>query len=348
MAAVELRNVRKAFGSNVVVNDLQLEIEDGRFTVLLGPSGCGKTTTLRMIAGLEDVTSGQILIGGQDVTGLDPRYRDVAMVFQNYALYSNLNVARNIGFPLRARKMPQNEIDVRVKQVAESLGLTDYLSRSPAQLSGGQQQRVAIGRAIIRQPKVFLFDEPLSNLDAKLRVEMRTELLRLQRSLGVTSIYVTHDQEEAMTLGDRVIVMNEGEIAQAGSPLEIYQRPKRVFVASFLGSPSMNLIIGRVNDGRFVHQGGSLTCEVKIREGEVTLGVRPEDLVVIRKPGGVRVELIETLGPRAIVTLNAEGLMLTAVIESWAVGDLYENEEVSVTVRESAAHLFDNSSGLRL
>src|SRR5690349_15281459 len=234
MATVRFSGVNKAYGTTSVVSDLDLELPDGSFTVLVGPSGCGKSTSLRMLAGLETVTSGTISIGDRDVTHLQPRDRDIAMVFQNYALYPHLSVQENIAFPLRATKTPRAQALSRATEIGESLGLGKLMGRKPKDLSGGQQQRVAIGRAIIREPSVFLFDEPLSNLDAKLRVETRTELLRLQRKLGITSLYVTHDQEEAMTLSDRIVVMRDGRIAQAGPPEEVYRRPADTFVATFV------------------------------------------------------------------------------------------------------------------
>ena len=256
MATVRFSSVNKAFGSTSVVSDLNLELPDGSFTVLVGPSGCGKSTSLRMLAGLESVTSGTITIGDRDVTHLQPRDRDVAMVFQNYALYPHLTVRENIAFPLRASRTPRADALKQADDVAESLGLAKLLGRRPKDLSGGQQQRVAIGRAIIRQPSVFLFDEPLSNLDAKLRVETRTELLQIQRRLGITCLYVTHDQEEAMTLSDRMVVMRDGRTAQEGTPLEVYDTPCDTFVAAFVGSPKMNLIEGELTGETFTLSNG--------------------------------------------------------------------------------------------
>ena len=256
MATVRFSGVNKSYGSNPVVSDLNLELPDGSFTVLVGPSGCGKSTSLRMLAGLESVTSGTITIGDRDVTHLQPRDRDVAMVFQNYALYPHLTVRENIAFPLRASKTPRSDALKRADEVAESLGLGKFLGRKPKDLSGGQQQRVAIGRAIIREPSVFLFDEPLSNLDAKLRVETRTELLQIQRRLGIASVYVTHDQEEAMTLSDRMVVMRDGRTAQQGTPLQVYNKPDDTFVAAFVGSPKMNLVDGQLTGQTFTMPSG--------------------------------------------------------------------------------------------
>src|SRR3954462_4771531 len=265
MATVRFRGVNKAYGSTHVVSDLDLELPDGSFTVLLGPSGCGKSTSLRMLAGLESITSGEITIGDRTVTNLQPRDRDVAMVFQNYALYPHLTVRENIAFPLRATKKPRAAALKRADEVAESLGLGKFLGRKPKDLSGGQQQRVAIGRAIIREPSVFLFDEPLSNLDAKLRLETRTELLQIQRRLGITCLYATHDQEEAMTLSDRMVVMRDGRAAQVGTPLEVYNAPVDTFVAAFVGSPKMNLITGQVAGERLSLPTGSTVAVPRVK-----------------------------------------------------------------------------------
>ncbi|QBS36763.1 ABC transporter ATP-binding protein [Thermaerobacter sp. FW80] len=268
MARVQLVEVTKRFGSTVAVDRVSLDIADGEFLVLVGPSGCGKSTLLRLIAGLEDVTEGEIYIDDRNVNDVPPKDRDVAMVFQNYALYPHMTVYDNMAFGLRMRKVPRDEIDRRVRQAAETLGLTHLLKRRPAQLSGGQRQRVALGRAIVRDPKVFLMDEPLSNLDAQLRVQMRTELARLHQRLGTTTIYVTHDQVEAMTLGDRIAVLRDGKLQQVATPHEIYARPANVFVASFIGSPPMNFVRGQVEsreDGVWF-TGEGLTCRL---EGEL-------------------------------------------------------------------------------
>jgi multiple sugar transport system ATP-binding protein len=336
-----------------VVDDLNLELPDGSFTVLVGPSGCGKSTSLRMLAGLESVTSGSITIDGRDVTHLQPRERDVAMVFQNYALYPHLTVAEYIAFPLRATRTPRREALARASEVAESLGLAKLLSRKPKDLSGGQQQRVAIGRAIIRQPSVFLFDEPLSNLDAKLRVETRTELLQIQRRLGITSVYVTHDQEEAMTLSDRMVVMRDGRIAQQGPPQEVYARPADTFVASFVGSPKMNLLDGEHTDAGFTLSNGvALAVDRPVARGPVRLGVRPDDLLLNvgddAADGDVRVVLIENLGPRAIVTIDARGIELTSVVDTPRLAGITEGTPVDLAVRPGAGHPFDPTTGKRL
>jgi multiple sugar transport system ATP-binding protein len=351
MATVRFRGVNKSYGSTHVVSDLNLELPDGSFTVLVGPSGCGKSTSLRMLAGLESITSGEITIGDRTVTNLQPRDRDVAMVFQNYALYPHLTVRENIAFPLRAAKKPRAAALKRADEVAESLGLGELLGRKPKDLSGGQQQRVAIGRAIIREPSVFLFDEPLSNLDAKLRVETRTELLQIQRRLGITCLYVTHDQEEAMTLSDRMVVMRDGRSAQEGTPLEVYSAPADAFVAAFVGSPKMNLIDGELTNGTFSTATGLRLAVGRIdTTGPVTLGVRPDDLIPAAEDerGDARLKLIELLGPRAIVTLDAGGAELTSVVEASRLSDIREGVPVTLRVRPGAAHLFDAKTGQRI
>lgn len=351
MAQVRFSGVNKAYGTTSVVSDLDLELPDGSFTVLVGPSGCGKSTSLRMLAGLETVTSGTITIGDRDVTHLEPRQRDIAMVFQNYALYPHLSVAENIAFPMRATKTPKREALARAATIAESLGLGKLLQRKPKDLSGGQQQRVAIGRAIIREPSVFLFDEPLSNLDAKLRVETRTELLQIQRRLGITSVYVTHDQEEAMTLSDRMVVMRDGKVAQQGTPQEVYARPADTFVAAFVGSPKMNLVDGTLAGHTFTNEGGfTLNLDATAVDGPVTLGVRPDDLLptVATDGGSARVILIEHLGPRAIVTIDAKGTELTSVVETARLTGITEGTAVDLAARPGATHLFDTTTGRRI
>jgi multiple sugar transport system ATP-binding protein len=303
-----------------------------------------------MLAGLESVTSGTITIGDRDVTHLQPRDRDVAMVFQNYALYPHLTVRENIAFPLRAAKTPRAEALRRADEVAASLGLAKLSDRKPKDLSGGQQQRVAIGRAIIREPSVFLFDEPLSNLDAKLRVETRTELLQIQRRLGITSVYVTHDQEEAMTLSDRMVVLRDGRIAQQGTPLEVYNTPADTFVASFVGSPKMNLLDGELTGRTFALANGfALDVDGITASGPLILGVRPDDLVPTAAPDGdATVTLIELLGPRAIVTISARGTELTSVVETSRLTGITEGASVALSVRPGGAHAFDAQTHRRL
>ena len=352
MAGVRFSGVTKSYGSTTVVHELDLELPDGSFTVLVGPSGCGKSTSLRMLAGLESVSGGTISIGDRDVTHLAPRDRDVAMVFQNYALYPHLTVRENIAFPLRASNTPRRAALERADEIADSLGLGNLLGRKPKDLSGGQQQRVAIGRAIIREPSVFLFDEPLSNLDAKLRVETRTELLQIQRRLGITSVYVTHDQEEAMTLSDRMVVMRDGRTAQEGTPLGVYATPVDTFVATFVGSPKMNLVDGEFGGETFTTADGfALGVDASVASGPVTLGIRPDDLVpsAVEDDGdGATVTLVELLGPRAIVTLDARGSTLTSVVEASRLSGVVEGSRVALSVRPGAAHVFDQGTGQRL
>jgi multiple sugar transport system ATP-binding protein len=351
MARVTFDKVVKKYGDSIVVKGLDLELPDGAFTVLVGPSGCGKTTTLRMIAGLEDATSGTIRIGDKDVTRLEPKDRDIAMVFQNYALYPHLNVRENLAFPLRAIRVNRAEALARADAVAETMGLTALLDRKPKDLSGGQQQRVAIGRAIIREPAVFLFDEPLSNLDAKLRVEMRTELLQLQRRLGITSLFVTHDQEEAMTLSDFIVVMRDGEIAQQGKPKDVYDKPNSTFVASFVGSPKMNLIEGTSKSGVFTATSGFNITAKGVPAGKIILGVRPDDIILdpaAKSSTHGRVGVIELLGPRAIVQIDTSGHSLTAVVEASRMAGIVEGADVGLDIRPGSVHLFDVESGLRI
>ena len=326
-------SIRYPGAERPTVQDLDLEIKDGEFLVLVGPSGCGKSTTLRALAGLEEVDSGHLLIDGRDVTGVEPGDRDIAMVFQNYALYPHLSVAKNMGFALKLAKMPAKQIDDRVNNAAEMLGLQEFLDRKPKDLSGGQRQRVAMGRAIVRDPKVFLMDEPLSNLDAKLRVQTRAELAALQRRLGTTTVYVTHDQVEAMTMGDRVAVLKDGILQQVAPPRELYAEPVNEFVAGFIGSPSMNL---------FPVEG-------------VTLGVRPEAMRVLRDveelPAGWSlkegtVDLVEELGSESYVYATAEGVRLVARLGDREVPE--RGAAVTFAYDPAAAHRFDPASGNRL
>ncbi|HEX2725850.1 MAG TPA: sn-glycerol-3-phosphate ABC transporter ATP-binding protein UgpC, partial [Beijerinckiaceae bacterium] len=280
MAAVEIRNVRKAFGATAVIHGVSVDIADGEFVILVGPSGCGKSTLLRMIAGLENITAGEIRIGERVVNNVPPKERDIAMVFQNYALYPHMTVADNMAFSLKLRRAPKAEIDTRVQRAAAILGLSQLLGRYPRQLSGGQRQRVAMGRAIVRDPQVFLFDEPLSNLDAKLRVAMRTEIKELHQRLKTTTVYVTHDQIEAMTMADKIVVMHDGIVEQMGAPLELYDHPDNLFVAGFIGSPAMNFIKGRIDNGGFVADGGlklPLRSAPAASAGKPAIyGIRPE------------------------------------------------------------------------
>jgi len=308
MAEIQLNNISKRWGSFVGVQNFDLTIADKEFLVLLGPSGCGKTTTMRMIAGLEDVTEGEIIIDGQVVNDLDPKDRDVAMVFQSYALYPNLNVYENIRFPLKVRKADPSTHDARVTRAAEMVELTEFMHRRPAELSGGQRQRVALARAIVREPNVFLMDEPLSNLDAKLRVSTRHQIKNLSHELQVTTIYVTHDQIEAMTLADRVVVMSKGVVQQVGTPTEIYDRPANTFVASFIGSPAMNLLEGQLSNGTFKGENVTIGGLSSTHEGKVTLGFRAEDAAL--DPNGTSAAplySLELLGDATIATLKIGG-----------------------------------------
>jgi multiple sugar transport system ATP-binding protein len=355
MAGIELKDVVKRYGSVEAVRKMNLQIPDGSFVVLVGPSGCGKTTTLRMIAGLETVTEGTIRLGGRDVTNLEPKDRDVAMVFQNYALYPHMSIYDNIAFGLRARKLPKGEIDERVRRAAAMLDIEPLLKRKPRALSGGQQQRVAIGRATVREPAAFLFDEPLSNLDAKLRVEMREELLRVHKRLGTTVVYVTHDQEEAMTLSDVMVVMSDGEIMQHGTPAEVYLRPAHEFVGRFIGSPEMNLLDGVVKDGILRTKDISVSVRMQL-DGEVKVGIRPED-VHLRgelpadqesEPIDARVELIELLGARAIVSLLTGEHKLKTLVEARALEELREGQSAQVAFDLKRLHAFDARTGERI
>ncbi len=300
MATVSLQGVRKDFGSHTVIADLDLEIGDGEFVALVGPSGCGKSTLLRMIAGLEELTSGAILIGDEDVSEKLPKDRDIAMVFQSYALYPHMSVRDNMSFALKLRNQAPGQIDEAVNRAAEILGLTEYLERRPKDLSGGQRQRVAMGRAIVRSPKVFLFDEPLSNLDAKLRITMRAEVIKLHQALKTTSVYVTHDQVEAMTMADRIVVMRAGQIEQSGRPLDLYDQPNSVFVAQFIGTPTMNILEGEVRDGRLNLFDGALAMDAQgLPDGDLLVGIRPEHVKIVAGDQGMvegTIELVEPMG----------------------------------------------------
>jgi multiple sugar transport system ATP-binding protein len=344
VAEVTFAHVAKSFGAVSVIDDLNLEVADGELMVLVGPSGCGKSTALRMIAGLEEVTSGTISIGGRVVNELAPKDRDIAMVFQNYALYPHMNVRENLEFGLRMRRAPRAEIDSRVGRAAEILGIAPLLDRKPKDLSGGQRQRVAVGRAIVRQPAVFLFDEPLSNLDAKLRVQMRAEITRLQHDLGTTSVYVTHDQVEAMTMGHRIAVMRAGKLQQLGTPLEVYEHPANVFVAQFIGTPPMNLVEATVAEGMLRASSFSLPLPQPLEEGRrVIVGIRPEHL----ERGDTipaKVDMVEPIGHESIVYASAGPEKLVAIF------DPHDAPRVGETVSLAAArvHLFDAASSNRL
>jgi len=364
LATVTFENTTRIYPKTThrAVDRLNLEINDGEFLVLVGPSGCGKTTSLRMLAGLEDVDEGTIRIDGKDVVNLAPRSRDIAMVFQNYALYPHMNVAENMGFALKIARLSKTEITTRVHEAAKILDLEDYLKRKPGQLSGGQRQRVAMGRAIVRQPRVFLMDEPLSNLDAKLRVATRSQIAALQRRLGVTTVYVTHDQVEAMTMGDRVAVMKEGVLQQCDTPRVLYDSPVNAFVAGFIGSPAMNLVEGTIADGGVV-LGETLIPlprELAQRGGVgnvVTVGLRPESLELVAEGHGIPavVNLVEELGAEAYVYAQLAAHRNQSVT---AVNDIIARVEprsapgsgdaIHLRVREEAILLFDADSGLRI
>jgi multiple sugar transport system ATP-binding protein len=369
MASVILEGVRKIYddGARVAVHDMDLEVADGEFVVLVGPSGCGKSTTLRMIAGLESISGGRLRIGDRVVNDLPAKDRDIAMVFQNYALYPHMTAYENLAFALKLRRLSEREIDARVREAAGILGIEELLDRTPRQMSGGQRQRVAVGRAIVRKPQVFLFDEPLSNLDAKLRVQMRREIARLHRQLGATMIYVTHDQVEAMTLGDRIVVMHAGRVQQIDAPLALYERPRNTFVAGFIGSPSMNFITGEIvrdRDPLFRARGDAFAVPLPaewrdavgqrpgtLRAGgtgqrglEVVLGIRPED-VGVAAPGAdgsavrMRLDLVEPMGNEVFVHASAGDHEMTARVPPQPLPD--PGAEVALTLNASRMHLFD-------
>ena len=340
MADVTFAHVAKSYGDVPVIDDLNLAIDDGELMVLVGPSGCGKSTALRMIAGLEDVTAGTISIGGRVVNTLAPKDRDIAMVFQSYALYPHMSVRENLEFGLRMRALPRQEIDARVGRAAEILGIAQLLDRKPKDLSGGQRQRVAVGRAIVREPAVFLFDEPLSNLDAKLRVQMRAEITRLQQELGTTSVYVTHDQVEAMTMGHRIAVMRAGKLQQVGTPLEVYERPANVFVAQFIGTPPMNLVQATVSDSTLRASSFALPLPFPLEEGRrVVVGIRPEHLARGAAIAAT-VDIVEPIGHETIVYASAGDEKLVAIF------DPHDAPRAGETVSFDATrmHLFDAES----
>jgi sn-glycerol 3-phosphate transport system ATP-binding protein len=358
MADVSLRDVYKTFGKNEVIHGITCDMKDGEFIVILGPSGCGKSTVLRMIAGLEVITKGEISIDGMVVNQLEPADRDIAMVFQNYALYPHMTVYKNMAYGLRIRQMPKAEIDKRVRAAADILEITEFLDRKPRQLSGGQRQRVAMGRCIVREPKVFLFDEPLSNLDAKLRVQMRLEIRKLHEDLKITSIYVTHDQVEAMTLGDRLIVMDNGYAAQIGSPLEVYERPATIFVAGFIGSPSMNFMRARMgSDGRALELNGG--THLSLPNGgmpthagqEVTLGIRPEHFELAAADTGtlkLSVDHTEILGADTLVHGHFGENKTALTIRLPAIHHFEKKTRLPLHISSNHLHVFDKESGNRI
>ena len=362
MAGVTLKGVQKRFGTTTVVRNLDLEVKEHEFMVLVGPSGCGKTTVLRMIAGLEEISAGTISIGDRVVNDLAPKDRNIAMVFQSYALYPHMTVRQNLEFGLKIRKSPQAEIDRLVSHAARLLGIDHLLERKPRELSGGQRQRVAVGRAIVRQPAVFLFDEPLSNLDAKQRGQMRAEIVKLHQRLQATTIYVTHDQVEAMTMGQRVAVLKDGELKQVGTPMELYDRPATVFVAGFIGTPPMNLIVASITDdgGTLAASAFNLPVPAKLRPltgthvgRRVVVGVRPENIVAARREGGgetaaiqAEVEIAEPLGSEVIVHGRAGDDLLVARFEPSS--HPAPGEKVDFLIELEAMHVFDLETGQRL
>jgi len=358
MSKVVLENITKKFGNTLVVNNQSLEIKDKEFLVLVGPSGCGKSTTLRMIAGLEEITSGNIYIGDKLVNDVPPKDRDIAMVFQNYALYPHMKVYENLAFALKMRKVPKSQIDERVKQVAKMLDLEEYLDRKPGQLSGGQRQRVALGRAIVREPEVFLMDEPLSNLDAKLRVQMRAEIKLLHEKLHATMIYVTHDQTEAMTMGERLAVLCKGEIQQVDTPLKLYNSPVNKFVAGFIGSPAMNFIHGKitVSNGEYVFTDGKLNLVIdnnKVTNGvksfadkDVILGIRPEDIHSAKHTEGNKLNVVSSI-VKVTEPMGCETYVYLLVNETTLIAKLHANTSATMGqpyklfLDMSKVHFFD-------
>ena len=350
MASVNLIDIKKSFGETQIIRGVDVTVEDGEFVILVGPSGCGKSTLLRMIAGLEDITSGDLQIDGRTVNNVPPKARDLAMVFQNYALYPHKTVAENMGFSLKLSKTPKAEIEKRVREAASILDLEPLLSRYPRQLSGGQRQRVAMGRAIVRHPRVFLFDEPLSNLDAKLRVHMRSEIKALHQRLGATTIYVTHDQIEAMTMADKIVVLRSGLVEQIGAPLDLYDRPANMFVAGFIGSPAMNFVRGRIVSGKFQDAAGHVwpvTASFPDAEGhDVFLGIRPEHMQPAADGLPIEIQMIEPTGSEIYVAATVgttEVKCLFRERRALKVGD-----RLHACVPQDLVHFFDAESGQRL
>ena len=357
MAPVVLDKINKVYENGFhAVHDLSIDVADGEFLVLVGPSGCGKSTALRMVAGLEDISTGNLLIGGRRVNDVDPQGRDIAMVFQSYALYPHMSVRDNIAYGLKLRRMPKDEIERRIAKAADMLELTPLLDRKPKQLSGGQRQRVAMGRSIVREPQVFLMDEPLSNLDAKLRVQTRTQIASLQRRLGVTTVYVTHDQTEALTMGDRIAVLKDGVLQQVGTPRDLYEAPQNVFVAGFIGSPAMNLFDADVVEGGLKF--GTAVAKVEratlgeTKAKKVTIGIRPEDVKVAKTGEGlpVDVDLVEELGADGYLYGHTEVDGNRVDIVARVDGRSHPNagDKVFITPEPNHIHVFDTESGLRL
>ena len=349
MAKINLQNIKKSYGKNNVIHDLSADIKDGELIVIVGPSGCGKSTLLRMIAGLEEINSGEIIINEKRMNDLEPMERNIAMVFQNYALYPHMTVFENMSYGLKIQKTPKDEIISRVNEAAEILELSKLLERKPNQLSGGQRQRVAMGRAIVRKPDVFLFDEPLSNLDAKLRVQMRLEIKKLQRKLNVTSLYVTHDQVEAMTLADKMIVMNEGNVEHIGTPLDVYQKPQTLFTAQFIGSPAMNILNGTVKDGEVKLADFKLNINSSHQE-EIFFGIRPEHLTInTNGKFKVNVEFIELIGSNTLVHCRIKSSNEVVVVSVPGILDKdVSGEEIGLDIEDSKIHLFSSTNQNRI
>lgn len=347
MATVSLKNIEKRYGKVEVIHGVSVDIEDGEFIVIVGPSGCGKSTLLRMVAGLETISAGEIQINGTRVNEMEPMDRDIAMVFQNYALYPHMSVRQNMAYSLKIAKVSPSEIERKVAEAARLLQLEPYLDRKPKELSGGQRQRVAMGRAIVRQPAVFLFDEPLSNLDAKLRVQMRLEIRQLQANLGITSLYVTHDQVEAMTMADRMIVMNDGLAEQIGTPLDVYEKPQTLFTAQFIGSPAMNVLSAEVKSGA-IHIGGVNLGAVKAPEGPISVGIRPEHIVVdAANPLLMTVLQSEPLGANTLLHGKLNNQPFTASVPG-VHRIASSGEELRLTVSPENMHLFNTETGKRI
>ncbi|MBO6853589.1 MAG: sn-glycerol-3-phosphate ABC transporter ATP-binding protein UgpC [Marivivens sp.] len=345
--ALEIKTLRKSYGDVDVLHDIEVQMAEGEFLVLVGPSGCGKSTLLNCIAGLEETTGGRLFIGGRDVTEEPPKDRDIAMVFQSYALYPTMTVAENIGFGMKIRRVPKDQAKAKVDEVAKMLQIEQLLSRQPSQLSGGQRQRVAMGRALVRDPKLYLFDEPLSNLDAKLRVEMRAEIKKLHRTTGASIVYVTHDQIEAMTLASRIVVLKDGYVQQIGTPQEIYDTPANTFVADFMGSPPMNLIPAQVTDAGVLIGGQALPLHADGLPSEVIVGIRPEHMIVDpQSPLSITPTLIENTGAECYVSFELNGTPVTARIPGRM--DEASNAPIPMRFVTDAMSFFDKESGLRL
>ena len=350
MSQISLQNLKKSFGKTQVIHDLSIDVKDGELIVIVGPSGCGKSTLLRMVAGLEDANEGNILIDNKKVNELEPMERNIAMVFQNYALYPHMSVFDNMAYGLKIAKLPKDEIETRVQKAAEILELGELLQRKPNQLSGGQRQRVAMGRAIVRNPVAFLFDEPLSNLDAKLRVQMRLEIKKLQTQLKTTSLYVTHDQVEAMTLADRMIVMNSGNVEHIGTPLEVYTKPKTLFTAQFIGSPAMNILKADCKDKKVNFVNGSSLKTNSSFIGKVNVGLRPEDFKMDSNgPISLNVELVELIGSNTLIhgkLVNSDEILIASV--QGVVKENLKGKIINLSFNENKLHLFDINSDQRI